>query len=222
MQHLIKKASFLIFILSLVSFNLSASPTQIFNNNVEGVVMVMTEKGLGSGTIISEKGYVLTNWHVIEDAKDLTICIYGFPSFEQCIFEVIQIKVNPLKDLALLKIINPPKKLKPIKISIVIAKTGSKVHAIGHPEGEIWTYTQGYISQHRENFEWHYRDEKQEEPEFQSDVYQTQTPIDTGNSGGPLLNTSGNLIGINTFGSFETNFINYAITAEEIIRFLSQ
>ena len=222
MQHLIKKVSFLIFILSLVSFNLSASPTQIFNNNVEGVVMVMTEKGMGSGTIISKKGYVLTNWHVIEDAKDISICIYGMSSFEECIFEVVLIKANPLKDLALLKIINPPKKLKPIKISIVIAKTGSKVHAIGHPDGEIWSHTQGYISQHRENFKWDYRDEKQEEPEFQSDVYQMQTPIHSGNSGGPLLNSNGNLIGINTFGTFETDFINYAITVEEIIRFLSQ
>ena len=103
MQYLIKKASFLIFILSLVGFNLSASPTQIFNNNVEGVVMVMTEKGMGSGTIISKKGYVLTNWHVIEDAKDIAICVYGMPSFEECNFEVVLIKVSPLKDLALFK-----------------------------------------------------------------------------------------------------------------------
>ena len=47
-----------------------------------------------------------------------------------------------------------------------------------------------------------------------------QTPMHSGNSGGPLLNDHGNLIGINTFGIIDTAFINYAITAEEILRFL--
>jgi len=220
MFHLIKKAFSIIFILALVNLNLSASPTQIFEDNVEGVVMVMSENGFGTGTIISDGGYLLTNWHVVENAKDIIVCIYGMPSFEECRLEASLIKANPLKDLALLKINNPPKKLKPIKISIVIAKTGAKVHAIGHPDGEIWSHTQGYISQHRKNLKWDYRSEKKKEPQFMSDVYQMQTPIHSGNSGGPLLNSHGNLIGINTFGTFDTDFINYAITAEEIIRFL--
>ncbi|MFL2697945.1 MAG: S1C family serine protease [Gammaproteobacteria bacterium] len=220
MQYLIKITFSITFLFSLVSSNLSASATQIFEDNVEGVVMVMTEKGLGSGTIISETGYLLTNWHVIENSSDISVCVYGFPSFEECVFEVIVIRADPLKDLALLKILNPPKKLQPIKISIIVSKTGSKVHAIGHPDGEIWSHTQGYISQQRNDFLWNYDNEKGREFKFESDVYQMQTPMHSGNSGGPLLNDHGNLIGINTFGIIDTAFINYAITAEEILRFL--
>ena len=78
MFHLTKKAFSIIFTLALVSLNLSASPTQIFEDNVEGVVMVMSENGFSTGTIISDGGYLLTNWHVVENAKDIIVCIYGY------------------------------------------------------------------------------------------------------------------------------------------------
>ena len=56
--------------------------------------------------------------------------------------------------------------------------------------------------------------------EHKANVYQTQTPISEGNSGGPLLNNHGNLIGINTFGSKEVQSLNYAVDVTEIVRFL--
>ena len=121
-----------------------------------------------------------------------------------------------MKDLALLKITNPKVALKKIGISIVVPPIGEEAHAIGHPDGEIWTYTMGYISQTRKDYEWSYGNETA----MNANVYQIQTPIAGGNSGGPLINSKGNLIGINTFGHTEYGFINYAISVDEIIRFL--
>ena len=52
-------------------------------------------------------------------------------------------------------------------------------------------------------------------------VYSTQTPIDEGNSGGPLLNSHGNIVGVNTFGSSSVSFQNYSVSAEEVVKFLA-
>lgn len=214
-----------LFLLLAISFTHNAFPDgrDIFNKNAPGLVFLMTDTGSASGVIISKTGYVLTNWHAIDGANidESSIGLhwsYELGEIENHLVKFKVIKVNKTKDLALLKIINPPANLRVIKISTIIPSVGSESHAIGHPNGAIWTYTKGYISQHRDGFEWQY-----EENGIQhvADVYQTQTPIDQGNSGGPLLNVYGNLIGINTFGSKDFQALNYAVGVSEIIKFLS-
>ena len=211
-------------ILGMLSTEVTANRQEIFDENAPGVVIVFSEDGIGSGVILSERGYVLTNWHVIDSHRDIEVICGGcMETFEESTFEIEVIKIDQTRDLALLKIINPPSTLTKIEVSQITAEVGDEVHAIGHPEGEIWTYTQGYISQHRTEYEWSY--EKTGDIEFIADVYQTQTPIASGSSGGPLLNKHGNLIGINTFGNSEANgsgiIMNYAVTVEEIIEFLT-
>ena len=223
MQHLIFK-SLAIAIFSMISVAADASRYEIYEQNASGVVVIFSGDGIGSGVILSERGYVLTNWHVVDGQGDIEVVCGGcMETYEESIFKTEVIKIDQTRDLALLKIINPPSTLTKIKVSQVTAEVGDEVHAIGHPEGEIWTYTQGYISQHRTEYEWNY--EKTGEIEFIADVYQTQTPIASGSSGGPLLNRHGNLIGINTFGNSEANssgtIMNYSITVEEIIEFLT-
>ena len=216
MQHLIK-----IFVTSLIAsvgnFLIADDiGIEIFNKSAPGVVVVMGEDKIGSGVIITQSGHVLTNWHVIDEEKEITITIYRGNSFEESVFEVKLLKFDKEKDLALLKIINPPKNLYHIQISQILPLVGSEVHAIGHPDGNIWSYTMGYISQIRKDFQ--RVDKKNQEHTY--DVYQIQTPIHPGNSGGPLLNSYGNLVGINTFGSADMGSLNFAITVAEVIRFL--
>ena len=223
MQHLTQTGA-LIIIFGLLSFNSNASRNDIYDDNAPAVVVIFSEDGIGSGVILSERGYVLTNWHVIKDAKEIEIFCGGcMDTFEESIFESDVIKIDKTRDLALLKITNSPQTLTAIKVSQVNAVVGDEVHAIGHPEGEIWTYTQGYISQHRGDYEWNYQ--SNDDIQFVADVYQTQTPDTGGSSGGPLLNQFGNLIGINTFGNVEANgngtIMNYSITVEEVIEFLN-
>ena len=208
---------YLILLISLFNVDLKANEDFIFNKSSNGVVVIFSETSIGSGAIITESGYVLTNHHVVEGYSELDVLIKNADSYEEAEHKAIVIKTDKYKDLALLKIVNPRPQLHPIRISRVIPKIGAEAHAIGHPEGLIWSYTKGYISQKRFDYEWSYSDKYS----MEATVYQIQTPISNGNSGGPLLNKHGNLIGINTFGSLETDTISYAVSVEEIITFLA-
>ena len=213
MHYLIK-----IFVMPLMFFNLLIA-NDIYEDNALGVVLLMGDVGFGSGVIISSSGYVLTNNHVIENNENLEAILsyqYELGGYEDYVHSIEIIKQDKVKDLALIKINNPRTSLKSIKISRKVPAIGSQVHAIGHPDLEVWTYTTGYISQIREEYEWSYEDEF----EHMANVYQTQTPIAEGNSGGPLLNNYGNLVGINTFGDSENDFQNFSVTVDEIIKFL--
>ena len=213
MHYLIK-----LLVLPLLFVNL-ISANDIYEDNALGVVLLIGDAGFGSGVIISSKGYVLTNNHVVENNENLkAILNYQYPldGYEEYEHSIKIIKQDKVKDLALIKINKPKTSLKPINISRKVPAIGSQVHAIGHPDLEIWTYTTGYISQFRDEYEWSYRDDF----EHMANVYQTQTPIAEGNSGGPLLNNHGNLVGINTFGDSKNDFQNFSITVDEIIKFL--
>jgi S1-C subfamily serine protease len=95
---------------------------------------------------------------------------------------------------------------------------GADVRAIGHPRGNEWSYTKGIISQYRRGFEWAYADKTS----HKADVIQTQTPINPGNSGGPLLSESGTLIGVNAFGNGEAQGLNFAVSIDNVRKFLAE
>src|SRR4051812_49126929 len=93
------------------------------------------------------------------------------------------IKYDEIADLALIQMQPTPAGLNPLRLADSNSvEVGSSVHAIGHPNGEYWTYTQGIVSQVRHGYQW--TDGKLA---HKATVVQTQTPINPGNSGGPLL-----------------------------------
>ena len=215
-MHHLKKLN-LFFLLGLISW-LPASNTDIFYNNVSGVIFITGDNGIGSGVIISNDGHILTNWHVIEDNPNLNALTLGEGGYDENLRDLELIKYDPKRDLALLKLKTMPKNVSVIKISKVVQEVGERVHAIGHPRGEMWSYTMGYISAFREGYTWK---DTEHNREFSGDVYQMQTPINPGNSGGPLLNEHGNLIGLNIFGYTNSQNITFAVTVKEIISFLA-
>ncbi len=194
---------------------------EVYKKAAPATVLVVTDQSLGSGAVISSQGEVLTNWHVIQGASRIAVVFKpqrGVEVKRELAFAAIPIKVDQIADLALLQIQTPPQTLRVLSLGdIATVEVGQDVHAIGHPEGEVWTYTTGIISQIRPNYQWKGSDGLL----HQSTVIQTQTALNPGNSGGPLLNDQGEIIGINSFRG-EGEGLNYAVAADVVTGFLQR
>ena len=138
---------------------------------------------LGSGFIIDSSGIIVTNNHVINDADDILVRFEDGQEYEAKV-----IGADPLSDLAILKI-KSNKKFKPVKFGDSDkARIGDWVIAIGNPLGLSGTVTAGIISARNRNIGM----------SRYEDFIQTDASINQGNSGGPLFNMDGDVIGINT------------------------
>jgi len=161
-------------------------------------------RGVGSGFIVSPKGYILTNYHVIEDAARITV---GLQSGEK--YRGTVVGFDPETDVAVLKI-EPPKDLPTVTLGDSnAAQVGDWVLAMGSPFGLDQTVTAGIISK-----------KERESPFFNvfQRFLQTDAAINRGNSGGPLVNMRGEVIGMNSQIATSTgdyNGIGFALPANE-------
>jgi len=138
---------------------------------------------LGSGFIIDEKGIVVTNNHVISDAEDIIVRVNGAKEFKAKV-----IGADPLSDIAVLQL-ETNEKFVPVRFgNSDKARIGDWVIAIGNPFGLGGTVTSGIISARNRDINLTRYD----------DFIQTDASINQGNSGGPLFNLKGEVIGINT------------------------
>lgn len=192
---------------------------KVYKEAAPSVVLVVTNEGIGSGSVLDKSGHVLTNWHVIKGYERVVVFFKPEKDIKlkkENAYTAKVIKVDEVSDLALLKIERPPSKLPMVKLgSMQDVEVAQEVHAIGHPEGEIWTYTKGIISQVRPEYEWSYDNRIK----HRTKVIQTQTPINPGNSGGPLLNDRAEIIGVNSFTK-RGEGLNFAVAVDVIKRFL--
>ncbi len=172
------------------------TPGQVYARCADSVVAIsativsssqgQTAQGtsLGSGFIISEDGYILSNYHVVEDSTSITVTTHSGESYS-----VKLVGYDDTNDLALLKA--EATGLKPATLgSSNDLIVGDQVVAIGHPLGsETATLTVGYISA---------KDQSVATDGSILNMLQTDTAINSGNSGGPLFNMKGEVIGITT------------------------
>jgi S1-C subfamily serine protease len=164
---------------SVVSINSTSITRNFFNSQVV--------KGTGSGVIISEDGFIITNYHVIETATKLEVSLS-----DETKFTAQKIGADKANDIALIKVSSPFKKFQPIPFGDSSnLKVGQKVFAIGNPFGLSGTLTTGIISALNRNL-------PTDDGTIMRGIIQMDAAINPGNSGGPLLNTKGELIGINT------------------------
>jgi len=144
------------------------------------------EHSLGSGVIVNPDGYILTNNHVVEGASDVQVTLSDKRQMKAKI-----VGTDPRTDIAVLKI--PASGLATVTLGdSAKAKVGDIVLAIGDPFGIGETVTMGIVSATGR------RDLRLEGPEGYEDFIQTDASINPGNSGGALVNTRGELMGINT------------------------
>lgn len=163
------------------------------------------QAGIGSGFIIREDGYVVTNHHVVADAAAVKVHVEGLG-------EVLTARLvgsDPRSDLALLKV-NPRRRLPVLPLgSSERLPVGAWVVAIGNPFGLAHVATKGIVSGKGRTLG--------DLPRFRPGYYdyiQTDAAIDRGNSGGPLLNLDGEVVGINTAINSRARGISFAVPVD--------
>lgn len=145
---------------------------------------LVPQEGQGTGFIIDKVGHILTNYHVIADAREVWVTLHNRKKYRATI-----VGTDRSHDLAIVQIKAPG--LQPMTLGdSTNLQVGQKVYAIGNPFGLAGTLTRGIVSSIRQV----------QEPDGMviEEAIQTDAAINPGNSGGPLLNWHGEVIGINT------------------------
>jgi len=163
-----------------------------------------SDLGVGSGVIISENGYILTNWHVSGDKY--SSCYVTLETGNTYTGNVVWADSN--LDLSIVKINMTGLKYIRLADSDNI-KIGENVYAIGNPIGFEFqrTVTSGIISGKNRTI----KIEEEDRSTYMEDLIQTDATINPGNSGGPLINQEGNMIGINTIKISSAEGIGFAV-----------
>ena len=165
----------------------SSDFSAIIEDVVKSVVSVGTNKGQGSGAIIDDRGFIATNYHVVQDASTIRVL-----TSDGKVYDAALIGYNDVADVAVLKVNANLESLKFADSNDV--KIGERVIALGNPAGLSFTVTEGIVSAvHRTG------------PNGLNIYIQTDVPINPGNSGGPLVDANSRIIGLNNFkiGGFE-------------------
>ncbi len=188
------------------------SVRDLVNQLGEAVVQVRTPSGLGSGFIVNEAGYLITNFHVVEGETQISVEVYaqrGGQLERKTYRQVRIVALNKFADLALLKIDDPgaPRFAKVLLGQTDTLAVGERVFATGSPLGLERTVTEGIISTKTR--------------EMQGDLYlQTTAQINPGNSGGPLFNLQGEVIGVTNMKITFGEGLGFAIPVEQVRYFL--
>jgi S1-C subfamily serine protease len=169
----------------------------VYRRNISGVVNITSramafdffyglvpQEGQGSGFVIDKEGHILTNFHVIENARQVEVTLHDRKKYRATI-----VGTDQAHDLAIIQVKAP--NLQPLTLGdSTNLQVGQKVYAIGNPFGFAGTLTRGIVSS--------IRGVKEPDGMEIEEAIQTDAAINPGNSGGPLLNFHGEVIGINT------------------------
>ena len=190
--------------------------TEMLSHFLNSVVVVSTEResgsGVGSGVILSENGYIITNHHVIEDAVSVYVKLYG----EKDYVKATIVGYSENDDVAVLKIDKKGLRAATFVSDCSTCLIGERVYAIGSPEGTdySWTVTQGIISSVNRYLKM-YDDQGTLEKKMR--VIQTDASVNPGNSGGPLINSRGEVVGIITMKLLDSAGMGFALPSDGVL-----
>ncbi|HWZ77832.1 MAG TPA: trypsin-like peptidase domain-containing protein [Candidatus Sulfotelmatobacter sp.] len=145
---------------------------------------LVPQEGQGSGFVIDKEGHILTNYHVIADARQVEVTMHNRKKYKATI-----VGTDPSHDLAVIQI-KAPELIPAVLGDSRNLQVGQKVFAIGNPFGLAGTMTRGIVSS--------IRPVREPNGAMIDEAIQTDAAINPGNSGGPLMNWHGEVIGINT------------------------
>lgn len=184
--------------LDKVKASASSDFSGVIENAVESVATIRTDTSQGTGFFISDKGYLITNYHVVEGASAAGVFTYDGENHR-----VSLIGYNEDMDLALLKINSTYPELELGNSEDI--NIGEKVVAIGNPLGLQFSVSEGIVSAI-----------DRPGPNGEEVYIQTDAALNPGNSGGPLINKEGEAIGINNFKINSGESLGFALEANRI------
>lgn len=176
----------------------------IIEQSLMGVVSVGTEKSAGTGFLVKDDGYIVTNYHVIDGAQKIQVL-----TFDRDIMNALLIGYDKNRDVALLKINGNYNSLDLADSNEL--QVGNKVIAIGNPLGLSFTVTEGIVSA-----------TDRIGPNGLPEYIQTDVSLNPGNSGGPLINTAGDVIGVNNFKVGNAENLGFALESNVLKTIVNQ
>lgn len=192
----------------------------VVNINTRSVrtdAFLLTEQpseGAGSGSVLDRQGHILTNYHVVEEAQEIKVTLYDGQSYDAGI-----VGKDPSNDIAVLRIEAPAERLFPLDIGdSARLRVGQRVFAVGNPFGLERTMTTGIISSLNRSL-------NARNGRSMKSIIQIDAALNRGNSGGPLLDSRGRLIGMNTAiasRTGENTGVGFAIPVDTIKRVVPQ
>jgi S1-C subfamily serine protease len=189
---------------NLLKASTSTDFSGIIEDSIKSIVTIRTEVGQGTGFIITDQGYIVTNLHILSGGKTIKAINY-----EQDTFQTELIGYDQNFDIALLKIKGEYKKLKFADSDKILI--GEKVIATGNPLGLQFSVTEGIVSAiNRKGIN-------------NIEAYvQTDAALNPGNSGGPLINKAGEVIGINNFKIGLGENLGFALESNYIVESINK
>ena len=230
------------------------SAAQLYRTVAPATVIIRVEHGLGSGVIIDKEGWIVTNHHVVDGGKKedfvtkvdvllgkLSKATGGMERLPKAL-EAQVYKVDKIRDLALIKLTDPPKNLPTLKIAPDKPTPGQRVVAIGHAgAGMLWAIKAGEVSalgklsEHlstlaRFGESAKGRKAKKQFRKFLGKqnlglVIQSTCKILPGDSGGPLVTRAGDLVGVNAFSNRDRRtggLVSFHVHRDEVVKFLKE
>ncbi|MDP1563398.1 MAG: serine protease [Pirellulaceae bacterium] len=221
---------FALFVLTLNGLffsTVAAGDENVYANAVRSTVLIMTQSASGSGVLVDQdRRWVVTNEHVVEGHQDVTVF---FPAEQHGLIESEMayyvsnrsrleiagkvIAVCKRRDLALVELDSLPENRPAIPFG-KSAKPGQLLHSIGNPSASdaLWVYTNGYV---RANY-------FKTVNECRMQVVETSAPINPGDSGGPILNSEGQLVGISQSFHKDGRLVSNGVDICEVIWFVNK
>ena len=173
---------------------------------------LVSSPSLGSGVLVDDQGHIMTAAHVVHTADRVRVAFVGDVRADAKV-----LSSDPIQDVALLKVENIPDNVKPVNLGDSDkTRVGEQVFIVGAPYGLDYSLSVGYISSR-------HKDGVKSNPNIKTEIFQTDAAINTGNSGGPMFNMRGEVVGIvssifTKSGGFEgLGFVVTANAASEVL-----
>jgi serine protease Do len=196
----------------------------IYNQRVDGVVLLASTRTVASGVLVSEAGDIVTSEHLVQQAHRAAgedwIAVWFHPvtptapALARPSFVLARVaQRDPRRDLARLRLVQPvPDTATVVPLGSMVPAAGKKVFTIGHPKSAGWTFGEGVVADVRPGFQWRYDDGITRS----ATAIQLSAPIATGSSGGPLFDERGAMVGVVVAAGGGTPGVGFAVAVQHV------